>query len=696
MHRLVDESSDETRSLRMEYFLISAEDNFSESYKPKDNDSAELTFYARFIQKEKLEELDESVKKFFEYFCNEVFLGNGRILYDGIEKSLNENKDICKSSEEHKPNEMFSDDYFVERWKMFRKLDNDWGKIEKSADMQEQFHAELELYKLLNNEVDLSSDDESSIIEKRYCELLTRIQNIITKKYGIERENIHIALLTSSERKDGNNEIGLQNLEMVQNLIAYEDGVSSEEKGILDSNTKFIIKKRLISMLKDSDFKELGYKIINFDDSQESNTFRQPNINQSYESINKTNYGKPYFILKFQNNSIVNDLDSSKMIIPVYLYLSVLVEEDSHIEKTILPQLIMRDILTYRNKIINYLEEDFTNDVMQRYSNSMATEAILKNERVMSHTPMEQDKKELEILLLEPSGHYLTGEIDRIKGWSIARNYCNTMIARLYNRVFRNIDKSFQKIISEYKYINRETYKLYIQSNGSDNDGKNIPLTNLNQIIPYNNNVENDVIYRLFNDIIDFKCDPALKNFLAYCYTFEKNNYAYNLDYVKSIIYRICFDAMRFSFGAGSEKDDFVSRVANHYRAKTRWKIKKEKPNNKWLSCSMPNICNMKFSFEVSNSENFDWLVIKNEIYKPFENKIEFLKKKMEDPLDFTDGHMSLITAKEYFAKMLDEKDQNLLENMYNYIDEDNTTYFITKLPIIKKGEIANENNLDR
>ena len=57
---------------------------------------------------------------------------------------------------------------------------------------------------------------------------------------------------------------------------------------------------------------------------------------------------------------------------------------------------------------------------------------------------------------------------------------------------------------------------------------------------------------------------------------------------------------------------------------------------------------------------------------------------------------MSLITTKEYFAKMLDEGDVPLLNDMYDYdTHEEEKSYFVTKLPIIKKGEIPNEDHLD-
>lgn len=691
VQRLVNESSDETRNLRMEYFLISAVDAFSEQYDYKYNKDFGATFYDKFIKRQELKCLNEKIKKAFGYFCTEVYLNNGRILYEGIEKLCN--------GESKTQDEEDSDNYFAERSKIFRRLDNDWAAMDlQKFDLQKQKFAEVELYKLLNNQVDFNGNGKNgSIIEKRYRELLMRIQNVIKAKYDFKSEEIHIALLTMSEAKDNISAPNqIQKLEMVQKLIEYNGNASSEEKELLDSNSKYIIKKRLSSMLSDSDFNELGYKIVFADNSKEYCLFEQSGISESYDRIKEGNHRKPYFILSFHNNADNNKENSPKAIVPVYLYLSVWVKGDNtYKQREIRPLLIMRDILTYRNKIVNYLEEDFTNDVMQRYSNKRATEAILKNEKVMSHTPMDQDKAELIHLLSKKDPTYSEDEINSIKGWAIARNYCNTMIARLYNRVLRNIDKPFSEIITEYQHINRETYKLYIQSNGKDNDGKNIPLANISQILPGGQNAD-DVVYQLFDQIIEFKSADSLEFFSAYSYKHENNQYAYNLDYVKSIIYRICFDAMRFSYGSGCEKNDFVARVANHYRALKRKQYKKQHPNNKWLIKEEHKICYMEFHYEQSPSQNFDWLVIKNELYKPSENHIEYLKKKLEDPLDFTDGHMSLITTKEYFAKMLDEGDVPLLNDMYDYdTHEEEKSYFVTKLPIIKKGEIPNEDHLD-
>ena len=104
-------------------------------------------------------------------------------------------------------------------------------------------------------------------------------------------------------------------------------------------------------------------------------------------------------------------------------------------------------------------------------------------------------------------------------------------------------------------------------------------------------------------------------------------------------------------------------------------------------------ICTVEFSIEkCPQSTTFDWLVIRNNIdkYSVEQSKmeLEYFKMKMKDPLDFSDGHMSLLAAKEYFLKLHKDDEQIIVDNIYSC--EDN--YFVTRLPIIKKGDHFNEN----
>lgn len=688
IQRLVDEGNDETRSLRLEYFLLTCNDGFSEVYNYAQD--KRKPFFDNFLFKFEDSSLKEDVKNAFEIFCDEIFLGNGRILYDGIEK-------ICADENFLSENKSSYDNYFKERWEIFRSLDNNWVNLCKKKDKggnkdQHSIENQVALFKLLHSVAPQKNNWDNGIIENRYRDLLTCIGNMIAEKYNLNPDSMRLALLTCSKKlgKDSEN-ISVKDF-VIESCVEYEGNHPIGRKQDFDSNAKYIIKKRILSALDNQKLSEFGYYIVNENLLlQKSNSNDLVNLNMTFDDIEKTNHRKPYFILKFQNKIRYEDqnkISKSKIIVPVYLYFSFLIDDTAELERAILPQLIIRDILTYRKGIINYLEEDFTTDVMERYAISIDQEAILKNEKVMSHTPMDQDKKELNYCLsdraADTDSKYVYNE--KIKNWIIVRSFCNTIIARLYNRVFRNINRSFEKILEEYTNLNREVYKLYVpsMSNGG-NDGKNFPLNDIMQVVPQRFG-QNEGVYKLFEEIITFEIDESVKKSRAYVYNFNGKDYAYNLDYVKNIIYRICFDALRFSYGAGAEKDNFIARISHHYENKMNESVKKEKRGNKWFNTETHPICFVSFSVESSNSSNFDWLVIKNELYKSYENNIEYIKKKMEDPLDFTDGHMSLITAKEFFAKMLENDDAKHLEEMYDYEIKNNKSYFVTKLPIIKKG----------
>lgn len=700
IQRLVDESNDETRSLRLEYFMITCKDDFAEKYVYSENERK--PFFDNFLSNFKKSSLNKEVKEVFEIFCNEIFLGNGRILYDGIQKISAD-----KSFLEEKKSSYYN--YFRERWEVFRTLDNSWVNLCKKQNKgdiegQDKIENQVKLFDLLHRVTPQNSNWNDSIVENRYRDILTCIGNMIAEKYRLDPDNMRLALLTCSKKNWNKPEnISVKDF-VIESCVKYEGGNPIDRKQDFDSNAKYIIKKRLLSALDDYKLNEFGYYIVNENlDLQICKGNEKVNPNATFLNVENTNHRKPYFILKFQNkieNEEQNNVSKPKTIVPVYLYLSFSIDDTSELERKILPQLIIRDILTYRKGIIDYLEEDFTTDVMERYAISIDQEAILKNEKVMSHTPMDQDKKELNYLLSDTSGEkgsQLYNE--KLRNWIIVRSFCNTMIARLYNRVFRNINRTFEMILQEYKVMNREIYKLYVPSlSNGGNDGKNFPLNDINQVVPHEVG-QNDGVYKLFEEIITFEVDDSVKSAKTYVYNFDGQDYAYNLDYVKNIIYRICFDALRFSYGAGAEKDNFIARILHHYENKKNEVIKKEKMNNKWFNTETHPICFVRFSVESSNSSNFDWLVIKNELYKSYENNIEYIKKKMEDPLDFTDGHMSLITAKEFFAKMLKNEDVKYLEKMYDYEIKDNKSYFVTKLPIITKEVILNEinsNNLDR
>ena len=90
-----------------------------------------------------------------------------------------------------------------------------------------------------------------------------------------------------------------------------------------------------------------------------------------------------------------------------------------------------------------------------------------------------------------------------------------------------------------------------------------------------------------------------------------------------------------------------------------------------------------------------DYLVIRNSVdkYSRYLNKWkdenEKIEKRLNDPLDFIDGHMSLLTIKKYIERLIPSNIKCRFE--YIEVDSENNNekeknlFFETKLPVLKK-----------
>lgn len=154
--------------------------------------------------------------------------------------------------------------------------------------------------------------------------------------------------------------------------------------------------------------------------------------------------------------------------------------------------------------------------------------------------------------MINPTQQFYGAHYDSIKNWVLARNYCNSVIARLYNRVFNNIIKTFDEVVSDNKNKTKDyTYKLYLDVNYED--GRNVAFKKLSQINPFNNN---DPFFKLFREIIVLqkKENDSISTeewfndeFDIFVETHNEKKYGYNLEFIKNIIYRICLDALRYN-----------------------------------------------------------------------------------------------------------------------------------------------------
>lgn len=684
VQKTVNSSYDETRSLRLERLLLSG----SELFKISNNSKFKL--FSDLIISENYKVLDDKVlESAFKTFCSEIFLANGHVLFKRL-KQISYNNNL---------NYNIYDSYFLERWKQFREVDYYWLNIQNRTDVI----GEKELFKNLNpknNKCHLDSINKElegqnfniekrntttghAFIRERYDTLLNNIRKMIVEKYSVNKsKSVHLAILTGSDMNESNI-IHLHDLEMISDTIEIS-------KDTDDAYEKYTIKKRIFDVLN-SDIeavalKKYGYHFpYAFDNNSEMYNL---NKKSEYESEN-SNIINPYFILRFDiSENMTNSHNELKPIVPVYMYISV--KSDEKNENYILPWLIMRDILTYRYQIIKYLVADFTSDVLQRYAHSMGTETILKTDKAISHSPINDDLNQLKQFNLDKVNtinEKLKPEI--LFKWVISRNYCNNMTARLYNRVLRNINKSLEMVIMETENPSiRKAIKLYVEYGVFD--GNSNPIQNIADILP--SQVDKDPIFSLFKDIIYFETDKRLNDKKAISVSSKEKFYTYNLAYTKNIIYRICLDALRFSVGAGAEYDDFIKRIIHHYDFMKKRQIyqnsDKSSIANKLLAPYNIVPCEVTFNFEKSDNDDFDWLVIRNRIDRNRNDNINRIRQRLYDPLDFTDGNMSLLAEKEYMTKLFDSsnpcalsRETYIIDNMFKY----NNNYFETRLPLLEK-----------
>ncbi|MCM1284943.1 MAG: hypothetical protein NC213_00080 [Acetobacter sp.] len=677
IQKVVDSGSDETRALRLEHLLVNGKDEYSDLIADIPQRTAEnrKTFSEFILSEVSKENINENVIQIFKNFCNEIFLLNGVILYDGVKQMYELNG--------------ITEDYFMERWINLRKIDNNYH-----GDEYENYSEETKLNSFLSNSNnDVICDEGVNIINKRYNDLINLLVNAINQKYKIDKSKIHIALLTYHKSFDNDDDI--RDFEFVisnfDKIDIKNDLISAHNKSKAISNYKYVVKNEIIKALNNhNNFRNYGYYIGKY---EENELKKNCCISYLFDALKSNSY----CIIDFDNNIEDEKIKQKiKRIVPVYLYFSF----NDNSDET-LPYMLMRDILSYRNSLIYYFQKDFTSDVMQRYNRFLDTSIILENERVVSHTSHKKDYDEVTSLINETEKVYCA-HYDSIKNWVLARNYCNSVIARLYNRVFNNIIKTFDEVVSDSKNKTKDyTYKLYLDVNYED--GRNVAFKKLSQINPFEND---DPFFKLFREIIvlqkkENNCISTEEwfndDFDIFVESHNEKQYGYNLEFVKNIIYRICLDALRYNIYSYSS-NDFIDLINKYYCHKDNMSKKESIESNLLRESSGlydfdDRICIVEFCVEeCPQSTTFDWLVIRNKVdrYSIDQNKmkLEYFKMKMKDPLDFSDGHMSLLAAKEYFLKLHKECEKIIVDNIYSYEDDS----FVTRLPIIRKGVNFNGN----
>lgn len=637
VQRTIQGSSDETRITRFEYQLLSDEDDYSDDLKK--------------IEPHSISE------KFKDDFYRELFLMNGCLYFEDIRKSMNNNIDSNNDN----------NSYYVKRLINLREMDHYYLFCKKTNSLHKGVtEEEKAVYKLVHEKKDIDKNH----INERYNDLLKKIKNMLVKRYDSNNsKNVEIKLAILNNYTAGNgfqgeydsSKIARKTLQVVS--MACPKQWNSKER----SDFKFKVKTQIIK--NDKALRKTGYT-----------------VEDSHDSDNCI----PYFIIYFDNQIKSNEegkIDVGRQIraiCPVYLY----VEIDLDIRNTEILWFALRDILSFRDSILTYLECDFTSDVLSEYARLTLTETILHAERAISHTSMKNDNKELADFLSKNNNKLWEKRNsffskDKALEWAYAKNYANTIIAKLYNNMMIHINREIDDILKN-DHQDSNTPMLYV-SEGYD-DGIGMAAGDLMLLLPCKDT--DDSVFGLFREIINIEIAPELRDAKVYYSMFGDKKITYNFDYLKGIIYRMLFDALL------NHPDiydvNFVLNLCSHYR--NQYCFKNVEPDSEMKFLLRPKgserqlfeKTKIEFSLEDTKEKgDFKWLVVKNTLRFDVKYKLEEMYRKLEDPIDYNDGHISTVAMYEYVCK-LHQKEPDVRE-MFTEEDKNGIKKFITKLPIIRK-----------
>lgn len=666
IHKIIDGAGDETRSLWMEYLFLSG-DEFTNV--PGEDDKIGEGFPPLFIDIIKGFGGNEYTEQLFKEFCTEIFFQNSRLLFDGIEKAY-ENKS------ESDPDE---NNYFLSNMTQMRKWNYKWAGIEPKKITD----AEKDMFGYFMSKID---DDRD--IKTKYGNFIKKIENLIYEKYAYKTDtdkyNLRIAIVTQNDDDD---KINMNNLEFIAENIPnkYNPDKKAEAKYIIKQRIIWALRQNLsnddlINIYGKSRLPEDGYILIEaFNDNDKSEN-QADNKTFNFETDNN-NYCKPFFILRFDQEEDSGKQSGKKPEEKVYIYVRFSFQADENKKEKIVPILIMRDILSYRNRIMRILKRDFNNNLMQVDARKTGVTAMFKHEKAVSHASTSDDQ--LPIMALGNNRELKQNEYE----WLLFRNYTNTQIAKIFNRVLLPDDEDLLK----------QNPKLYLKDTDIN------PETDFS--LPaktFMNNLWNDTDRRviLCNSIIDFEINGLDKVKLI---TPDSGKGYFNQEYLKCVLFDIILSCAKY----WNEDADFLARVENLKNFKDEYQnIKDNYINDPDYADNFKAANNLRCIVLMLRDKNNLVLInpvdiTGNLILGGLKEHNEKIMIRLKNPYNSFSGQMSLFTINNYikgncgedsefkyiYYKDLKMEWAELLREKWNKNIDDESLWFISKLPVFTKEE---------
>ena len=575
----------------------------------------------------------------FYYFCQDLFMQSSGIYYDGIKNISDQN--IYASRE-------LIDSYNMDYWKKLRCLEE--FTFSNKEILDEMISAEKELRNFLKSPRRDEADQLS--VKHWYKDLLKKISDVICQRFDISSNKIFAAILTENNTVNDVS-ITINNLEIVS--------VYPEANNITNISGKYYsIKNKIIDSKNNKEGYDLdtrGYYISNTVDDK-------------------------YIVLIMENpNEDIGIIEQRNIIKTQRVYFFFDFEEFCGSNSIFKLMIIARLVMTYRNSILKFVEQDFVSDILARYAHTLGQNNILSHEKAKSHNTTADDVISIEKFLNKKEDFeepYKRLTYDDVSDWLLLRNYTNGQIAKLFNRSFHDDEIS---IIEE-----TDTPLFYIPE---DNMGKNPYMQKLIKFADLSLEGEGryDGRFLMLKKIVRFSYDQNVENSMFVCH----NKYYYNLEYFKCILVDIIFSALKYQ----TWPNDFLCRVDRHLDIQKklsyadRYESIKESLNDQQ--------CIIHFCVEeIDGNDSVNYLTIQNPVNGIAHNILncdmnnKVIRQRLEDPLDYADGHMSLVTIKRYIEGLFQDSD---VKCVFEYVMKDQDVdgskklYFQTKLPVIMKEE---------
>ena len=657
LHRLVSGNADETKELWLEYLYMTGEEylEFAGSYEKSEEKYFKPMFLYTKIAGNTEGKLED---RYFYQFCHNLFLQNIGINFDNLEEKILETQ---------KPT-LGEDKFFKEYWRQMHcliRFENPF--IEAGGPRRYDTKNEEALFCFLKSQEKQDDNFKIKSVKEWYQNLLSLIVAVINNKYHVA--DINIALLTETMNEDKDSTV-------IQLMDIVEEKLNSCKIGV--SETRYCIKNRVMRALNDTklfDLENSGYFI-------------------DEDLKGKESVQRPYVIAFFDNPNSGYAKEKTGLgqnIARVFLYISIAKQESDSKMKFVL-QSILREVMTYRNRILLCLQKDFAGDLYARYARKNGEQNILSHEKAHSHNTTADDLVTLEVFQNQEDfcKNYKKLEMQDAKDWLLLRNYTNGQIAKIFNRSFNDSHEESSE--------GMDSPMLYMQPNILNNWANpfRCALKHFSDL-----NLKNrtdgciDRRISLLNKIIEFQYDEKLE--LA-AFVQGKQGQYYNLEYFRCILIDMLISAIKFE----STRPDFLLRIDRLFEVKALQKEyesldnarRRENPVlKKWYERLRKECCIVSLGREESPYEGIDYLVVRNPINESFhrmddwEGLNESIEHRLRDPLDFADGHMSLLAIKRYVENLdMEEK----IECKFQYVcvggvGKDKKYFFENRLPVLKK-----------